>query len=139
MKFVIKLEKEVDFKVLNVKANVRYWNDSEVNGEADTENGDNIPCKIGDLWCPEIDIETGKILNWKEGVSAEIHYKVVDGLAYEIKDDSGNVVLSAEDGYVPNTLSPKEIGYGDYIIMDIDESGQIQDWEFDPCDFQAEE
>jgi hypothetical protein len=30
--------------------------------------------------------------------------------------------------YVPKMLSPKEEGWGDYIIMDIDTDGQIQDW-----------
>ena len=65
MKVKIKVEKEVELKTLLVKAGVRYWNDSEINGENDTEEGDNIPCKLGDLWSPEIEIGTGKILNWK--------------------------------------------------------------------------
>ena len=30
--------------------------------------------------------------------------------------------------YVPKMLSPKEEGWGDYIIMDIDPDGQIRDW-----------
>ena len=36
---------------------------------------------------------------------------------------------------MPSTLSPKEPGYGDYIIMDIDENGIIQDWDFNIDDF----
>ncbi len=139
MKLKIKVEKEIDIKTLQVKAGVRYWEDSEINGEADTENGDNIPCKTGNIWSPEIEIETGKILNWKQGIKAEIHYKVCDCCGWELKDDNGEVVLSAEDGYVPNTLAPKNIGYGDYIIMDIDEKGIIADWSFDIADFQEEE
>lgn len=139
MNVEIKIKKEADFKTLQVKANVRYWSDSEVNGEHDTENGDNIPCKNGDLWMPEIEIETGKILNWKQGVKADIHYKVSDECGWELKDEKGNTILSAEDGYVPDTLCPADSGYGDYIIMNIDENGIIEDWNFDIQDFITEE
>lgn len=139
MKVKIKIEKEVEVTTLQVLAGVRYWVDSEVNGEPDTENGENIPCKQGELWKPEIEIATGKILNWKQGTKAEIHYKVCDCCGWELKDEKGEVVLSAEDGYVPETLAPKDKGYGDYIIMDIDENGMIADWNFDIDDFQNEE
>ncbi len=139
MKIKMKIEKEVEVTTLQVKAGVRYWEDSEINGSADTENGENVPCKKGELWTPEIEINTGKIMNWKQGVKAEIHYKVCDCCGWELKDEKGEVVLSAEDGYVPSTLSPKERGYGDYIIMDIDENGIIQNWKFDSRDFQEED
>jgi len=135
MKLTIKIEKEVEVKTLLVKAGVRYWEDSEINGTPDTEYGDNVPCKSGDLWMPHIEIETGKILNWKQGTTAEIHYKVCDCCGFELMDENGESVLSEEDGYVPETLSPKERGYGDYIIMDITTDGFIQDWKFDANDF----
>lgn len=135
MKVTIKVKKEVEVKYLQVKAGVRYWEDTEVNGESDTENGENIPCKVGEVWMPLIDIEIGKITNWKQGVKAEVHYKVCDCLGYEIQDENGEIVLSEDDGYVPSTLCPKESGYGDYIIMDIDEYGIISNWNFDFDDF----
>ena len=138
VKIKIKIEKEVEVTTLRVKAGVRYWVDSEVNGEPDTEIGQNIPCKDGQNWCPEIDIATGKILNWKQGIRAEIHYKICDCCGWELKDENGLVVLEAEDGYVPKTLEPKGDGYGDYIIMDIDENGIIADFHFDITDFQNE-
>jgi len=135
MKVTIKVEKEVELKYLQVKAGVRYWEDTEVNGESDKENGENIPCKNGSLWMPLIDIETGKIINWKKGVKAEVHYKVCDCLAYELQNENSEIILSEDDGYVPNTLCPKESGYGDYIIMDISENGIISNWNFDFNDF----
>lgn len=143
MKVTVIVEKEVELKTLLVKAGVRYWVDVVINGvkysddspEDDINSKASTPCVIGDLWMPEIEIETGKILNWKQGVKAEIHYKVCDCCGWELKDENGEVVLSAEDGYVPSTLCPKEKGYGDYIIMDIDENGMIADWEFDFSDF----
>lgn len=127
MKTKIKVEKEVELKTLVVKAGVRYWEDATVNGEEDTD-GNLIPCRDGDLWCPIIDFDSGVIINWKQGVAAEVHYKVVDAGFYYIHDADFNVVLSREYNYVPDILCPKEEGYGDYIIMDIDENGQIANW-----------
>ena len=135
MKVKIKIEKEVELKTLQLKAKVRYWNDTEVNETPDTENGDNIPCKNGNLWMPTIEIETGKILNWKQGVKSNVHYKVCDCCGWDLLDENNEIVLSEEDGYVPDTLCPKERGYGDYIIMDINEDGFISNFNFDIDDF----
>lgn len=126
----------MEIKYLLVKAHVRYWEDSTINGIEDTENGENIPCKQGEMWCPNIDITTGMIQNWEIGKTASIHYKVVDCCGWELLDEKNSVISSQEDGYVPRTLCPAENGYGDYIIMNIDEKGQIEKWRFDIDDFQ---
>jgi hypothetical protein len=47
MKVTITVKKEVEVKTLHVEANVRYWEDTEINGEPDTEDGNNVPCKKG--------------------------------------------------------------------------------------------
>ena len=135
----IKVLKEFNVTILQVSADVRYWEDAEVNGESDTGDGDNVPCKVGDSWCPKIEIETGKILNWKQGTTAEVHYKVVDGCGWELHDEHGEVVLEASEGCVPSTLCPKGGGYGDYIKMDIDENGVIANWGFDINNFFEDE
>lgn len=128
MQVEIKVPRVVELKTLHVEAQVRYWEDTNVNGVEDTEDGDNIPCKEGDLWKPIIDLDSGKILNWEQGKTASVHYKVCDAGSYYLKDEKGETVLSIEDNYVPRMLCPKENGYGDYIIMDIDETGQIAGW-----------
>ena len=55
--------------------------------------------------------------------------------SYYLKDEQGNTVLAIENDYVPKIMCPKENGYGDYIIMDIDEIGQIQNWKADISSF----
>lgn len=125
------VNKEVQY--LKVIANVRYWEDAEVNGVEDTE-GELIPCREGDSWCPIIDLDNGKITNWKQGTTADIHYKVCDAGTYILCDKDFNTVLSI-DGYVPNMMSPKEQGYGDYIKMDVDANGVISKWKVDFRDF----
>lgn len=138
MKELLKIEKEFELKTLEVKAGVRYWEDAEVNGVIDTE-GDLIPLRSGDLWCPVIDIDTGVIHGWPAGVKADIHYKICDSGSYYIKDESGETVLSIEDNYVPSCLSPKGGGYGDYIKMYVDGNGKIAGWKFDISDFETED
>ena len=76
---------------------------------------------------PAIDVETGIIEGWTQGTKAEIHFKVCDQCTVSLIDEKDEIVKEHE-GYVPDCLSPKENGYGDYIIMDIDENGKIKDW-----------
>jgi len=137
MEIEITRKVKVDIHLMNVKAGVRYWEDADVNGVKDTEQGDNIPCKEGDIWAININVNTGQIMNWKQGVTASVHYKVCDCLGYDLIDVYGNPVFSVADGYVPDILCPKENGYGDYVIMEIDENGFIKDWEFDSAELEC--
>ena len=126
MKATVKIKKKVGLKTLHVKAGARYWEDTQVNGVEDTE-GNLIPFRDGKYWKPVINLDSGQIIDWPEGTTAVVHYKVCDNGFYEMKDESGITVLECE-GYVPKIMSPKESGYGDYVIMDIDENGFIQNW-----------
>lgn len=114
---------------IQINAHVRYWEDASVNGIDDID-GKLIPCRNGDNWSPLIDVKTGQILNWLIGVSADIHYKVCDECSWDLISPKGKIKVSVQDEYVPNTLSPADSGYGDYIIMKIDVNGFIQDWDF---------
>ncbi len=139
MKITVTQKVEVEVKKLQVEAKVRYWEDSEWNGEEDTEDGTLAICKDGSLWKPKIDLDTGIITNWKQGTIASIHYKIADAGSYYLLDENDDVVKSIENGYVPSILAPKENGYGDYIIMDIDKNGKIADWKIDLESFENDE
>lgn len=145
MKLTIKKPIDFEAKYLKVDAGVRYWNDARVNGVEDTdcevtEDAPTIPCAeyIGEQkrvlygadwrWRPVIDIDSGKIINWKQGVTADIHYKVCDDGVYTVTDQEGNEIVTLE-GYVPEIMCPADEGYGDYIIMDVDENGIIEGWD----------
>lgn len=126
MKIELTIKKEYEVKHLQATVEVRYWEDATVNGVEDSE-GNLLPLRIGDNWCPKIEIETGKIIGWPQGTKAEIHFKVCDAGHYSLLDEKDQEILSMV-GYVPRIMSPKEPGFGDYIIMDINESGFIQHW-----------
>lgn len=138
MKATIKVEREVDIKELRVNAGVRYWEDATVDGVGD-EAGDLIPCRTGGSWCPIIDVDTGRITNWNKDVKADIHYKVCDCFSCELIDANGEIVFSQNNEYVPNTMCPGGIGYGDYIIMNVSKDGVIENWRFDVDDFISED
>jgi hypothetical protein len=125
MKAKFTVTKEFDIEYLFVEAGVRRWDDGIINGIEDKDG--NIPCRDGDCWKPLININTGKIVNWTQGVKASIHYKVCDNGTYKLLDINMELIKKIRD-YVPKMLSPKEEGWGDYIIMDIEPDGQINDW-----------
>lgn len=125
MKAKFTVTKEFDIEYLFVEAGVIHWDDGIMNGIEDKDG--NIPCRDGDCWKPLININTGKIVNWTQGVRATIHYKVCDNGTYKLLDVNMELIKKIRD-YVPKMLSPKAEGWGDYIIMDIDPDGQINDW-----------
>lgn len=148
MKVEVKISKEITVATIEVDTAVRYWEDSYVDGISDVDlcevkgNGQpKMPCAQQvkknpntDIysdhwrWRPIIDIESGRILNWKKGVVANVHYKVCDEFACTIKDSEGNCVVDYKD-YVPGFMCPIKDGWGDCIIMDIDAEGYIRDWQ----------
>lgn len=142
MKLIINKPTELDIKFLKVDAGVRYWEDAEINGKSDDEAEEpayrsedekpSMPCAEWNgrmwRWRPVIDIDSGKIMNWERGVTANVYFKVCDDFEAEITDEQGNVVSEYSD-YVPRCMCPKENGYGDYIIMNIDKNGYINGWD----------
>lgn len=135
MKTIVTVKKEVEITTLWVFAEVRYWEDSTING-VDDDEGDLTPFRDGDMWCPIINVDSGIIRDWPVGTTASIHFKICDSGSYFLKDDTGETVLSIERDYVPSILCPNDNGYGDYIILNINENGQIQNWEIDISSFQ---
>lgn len=114
-------------KYIVVEAGVRYWEDAIVNGQAD-EFGNYIPFKCGDIWNPTIEIATGRIVNWPADTVADIHYKVCDAGEYWLADENFTKIAKYSDWYVPSCLSVNANGYGDYIIMNVDANGMIENW-----------
>lgn len=133
MNIYVKKSIQMNADLLKISAGVRYWEGATVNGQEDAE-GSLIPFRNGDYWEPTINIETGTIKDWPDGITASIHYKVCDDGTYTITDRNGVVAIKKE-GYVPDCLSPLEDGFGDYIILEVDEKGQINGWEADFSDF----
>lgn len=117
---------------------VRYWEDASVNGIDEPEDDPKIPLKSGDRWIIDIELATGKIRDWPEGVTASTHYKVCDDGVYSLLSSSGQVVVKT-DGYVPSMLAPNGRGYGDYVILEILPDGTIKDWNADMSYFSGDE
>ena len=132
-------------KILKISAGVRYYEDADIDGVEDISYEEQqqgmmprVPCVVMNpdeknkediwRWCPEIDAETGMVLNWKKGVKANIHYKVCDDCMIDYFEDEKLVCNNDDYLYCPDFLCPDEEGYGDYIIMTINENGQIENW-----------
>lgn len=126
---------------IKVEAGVRYWEDMVINGEEVSPNGCHVPFKKGDLWCPVIRIDDGNVVDWPKGVNAQVHFKVCDAGNYFLLNKAGKVIASRMDNYVPDGLCHGSKGYGDYIILNIDAEGMIQNYkneiDTDEFDFYA--
>jgi hypothetical protein len=118
-------------------AGVRYWEDASVNDTSD-DDGTLIPFRKGDDWCPVIDLESGRIVDWPDDCIADIHYKVCDDGEYWLLDADRNRI-ARRVGYVPGDfLCHGDNGYGDYIILTVNNCGSIADWsrpDIDPDDW----
>ena len=131
--------KTVEVPVLKLRADmgVRYWEDANVNGVDETDEDPKIPLRNGDRWVLTIDLATGQIEQWPEGFTASTHYKVCDDGEYSLIGENGEIVIKRDDGYVPCMLSPSGEGFGDYVIMDIEQNGRIAQWKADLSYFEG--
>ena len=146
MKVTIKTvnETEVDVKFFCMNVGPRFWEDGDVNGEEDIafeeqEKGEkprmpmaveNPDTKYADdkyRFAIKIDVKTGKIVGWPEGVEANIHYKVCDDGTYWLEDEDGLRYHEIES-YVPGILDFEGDSDGDYIIMTVGKDGRIEEW-----------
>jgi len=114
---------------IEVEARVRYWEDASVNEVVD-DDGTLIPFRVYDDWRPRIELATGKVVDWPEGIVASVHYKVCDEGQYWLADATGNRLFKYRGDYVPSEfLCHGDNGYGDYIILTIGGDGQIAEYE----------
>lgn len=121
-------------KFLIVEAEVRYWEDAIINGVHD-EDGDKVPFRDGLMWRPVVDLDTGCIVDWPQGTTADFHYKVCDQGEYWLADKNMNKILKWSDHYVPDEfLCFGDDGYGDYIIFNVENDGHICGYRRMPID-----
>lgn len=117
--------------VIKCEILVRYPEDNDINGEQDSETEPKLPClSFSDgewYWKPSIDAQTGQITNWEAGTTASISIKACDACGLKIYDNGKKIY--GKEYYVPDFLSPREEGYGDYVYMDIDANGIISGWD----------
>ena len=122
------IRENVNVKKLHFRAYVRYWEDGEFYCPNNKTTNCIIPGRDDQYWDCTIDIDSGKILNWIPGVVGDVCFKVCDEFSCEFIDDKSSYIYTIENDYVPDFMCPVEPGYGDYIIMNIDEDGKIENW-----------
>ena len=122
---------------LEVCAEVRYWEDATVNGAEDTE-GTLIPARVNESWRPVIRLADGMVMDWPQGTTADIHYKVCDAGEYWLLDDERKRVAKWAGFYVPGDfLCHGDNGYGDYIIFKVGAGGKIEGWKRPDIDAES--
>lgn len=114
---------------IEVQAGVRYWEDAIVNGQEDAD-GTRIPLRQGECWAPVIRLADGAVMDWPQGTTADVHFKVCDQGEYWLLDNGRKRVAKWGGHYVPDSfLCLGDAGYGDYIIFKVGADGKIEGWE----------
>lgn len=131
MKTVLKVEKIFDLKKLDIEARVINFDGTIINGVVCVDCNQ-IPCIFEDFWNPSISIDDGIIPNWTKGVEAKINLFLGKKCSWWILDSHLEVILERYDDYVPNCLSD---GDNNYLVMNIDKDGKIENWKFNIDDF----
>ena len=121
MKVTVTKPVEIDIAYVRISVAVKY-------DEEDIPN--DFPFRKGDQWDIIVDIETGKIVDWPEGVEHDLHMKVTDSGSYWFLDAAKLPVGWIDEDYVPNDVVPGS--YGDYIEMQIAGDGTITNWPKSP-------
>lgn len=120
-------------EILEIHANVRYFQDCIVNG---------IKCEQDNLLFPKrfitnnmlifrIDLKQKYIINWPIGTTVKIFFKIADGFSGIVYAKNGSIKLKYEEGYVPSNLDFDNNSYGDYLNFNIDQNGYILNWDED--------
>jgi hypothetical protein len=119
MKYCEKYQKE---KIRYVKVDVPCYDDIPKD----------FPLRTGDNWIATLDIVTGIIQNWKQGISGRVFSKARDEGKYYLLNENKELVFKQEYGYVLNKPLPPKDGFDDYIDLEINEEGKITNWYGDP-------
>lgn len=83
-------------------------------------------------WCPVIDVNEGKVLDWTPGFVLRTHFKVCDQgvYVYSNYDETQQIVsMDCDLYYVPSWLEDFDDGYGDYMYIQINGDGTIENWD----------
>ncbi|MBB5021952.1 HepT-like ribonuclease domain-containing protein [Desulfurispira natronophila] len=128
---------------LMLRVNAEYVErDVIFEGRAYREGETKIPGLKNEIWELKIRVSDGVVIDWPEGVSADIYMKVCDSGEYFLLNEYNRIIAKWVSGYVPDDiLSIEDKGYGDYIIFIINENGAIENWlweegKIDPQDWE---
>ena len=112
---------------------VEYIKDNNI------ENDEPIPCKYDNVIVLNINIENGQILNWTIGVSANVLLNAENKGTYYLENSKGDIVAILQNEYVPSILRINDPTNINYVNIDVDENGFIENYQKDFSDFENEE
>lgn len=135
-----RFKEEFNYLKVLIPSDAFDYMDIEVNGET-YEGIDKLfevypEIKEDDCLKLLIDINTGHVVNWPLDYPFEFYdFKIVDdGVYILMKDQTESENDLRYEGYVPGCIG--EGGYGDYLEFEIDNNGDIPDWDFDNEDYK---
>ena len=124
MKITINRPEIVYVEYLQIEVKIAKWHYCII-----SDNSSIVPCMVDNCWKPIIDVETGIITNWVQGVTVKMNCWIEEGEYYLLSADKKPVF--GYYGFVPAILSGAKVDDSvDYIGMDIEANGHIKNWVF---------
>jgi hypothetical protein len=117
MKIKLPITTEIEVTHLHMMLPVNY-------GEEEIPN--DFPFRKNDSWSVVVELDTGMIVDWPKGKSADVHLTVKDGGTYELVGNDGRIVAAIEGDYVPHGIVPGS--YGDTVELKIAADGCVTNW-----------
>lgn len=110
---------EADARQVRVSVPIRYEeNKAELLGKFGV-SGDTLALTIG--------IDDGQVHGWPADAKGySVHLKVVDEGSYVVVGANGEILIEVDEDYVPRWFPGPH--YGDYLILDIDDTGKVTNW-----------
>lgn len=101
-----------------------------VTSDSLSRDGRDMPCLCNNIWCPILDLDTGEIINWKEGCSADILIENTDACYASLMDANKKVLARAENEnfYCGNDSKPDDPYYYFAFKWSIDSNKKIKNW-----------
>jgi hypothetical protein len=105
----------------------------------DDDMPEDAPGRDRGTWSARIDLDNHRVSDWPEGKTLSLFVAAGGYGSYVLLSEDLTVVAKIEEGYVPNSLFPR-ICNGDYLELEIDETGTITNWKLgaDLSDFERE-
>ena len=157
IKFTRKVTSEEQAKFLECFIGPRYLEDADINGNRDTEDGEELKqhlpnCVLEGENIPKpmqygtekdlavrilINIDNGKVVDWPRDVTASFHYKSCDINVFRLLDKNMNVIYETPGGETEYVMGPDFMNeYGDYFVLGVDAEGFIIDYDKDEMEYE---
>lgn len=130
MKVKLLTGKTVEAKYIAFYVKPMWHGYISVTSDSLSNDGRDLPCLCNNIWCPILDLDTGEIVNWKKGCSADILIEHTDACYASLLDADKKLLGRSENEnfYVGNDSGMKDPYYYFAFKWSVKSNKKIEKW-----------